>query len=149
MLKPLSRPISKALDPAWFRESHVRPDLEKFRTELSDMFGKVRQGESEEHFKGYLKDFLQAVWYRSDYAISPKGRIDLAIHLGQNVDVLVDSGSVLREFGLGAQVLVEIGLGKVRLLTNKPRRIAGLEGYGLEVVEQLPTEKGAAPHPAE
>jgi 3,4-dihydroxy 2-butanone 4-phosphate synthase/GTP cyclohydrolase II len=74
---------------------------------------------------------------------------DLAIHLGQNVDVLVDSSSVLREFGLGAQVLVEIGLGKVRLLTNKPRRIAGLEGYGLEVVEQLPTEKGAAPHPAE
>jgi len=76
-------------------------------------------------------------------------RTDLAIHLGDNVDVLVDSGSVLREFGLGAQVLVEIGLGKVRLLTNKPRRIAGLEGYGLEVVEQLPTEKGAAPHPAE
>jgi 3,4-dihydroxy 2-butanone 4-phosphate synthase/GTP cyclohydrolase II len=75
--------------------------------------------------------------------------VDLAIHLGQDVDVLVDSSSVLREFGLGAQVLVELGLGKVRLLTNKPRRIAGLEGYGLEVVEQLPTDPNASPHPAE
>jgi 3,4-dihydroxy 2-butanone 4-phosphate synthase/GTP cyclohydrolase II len=65
-------------------------------------------------------------------------RTDLAIHLGQDVDVLIDSGSVLREFGLGAQVLVELGLGKVRLLTKHARRIAGLEGYGLEVVEQLP-----------
>jgi 3,4-dihydroxy 2-butanone 4-phosphate synthase / GTP cyclohydrolase II len=49
----------------------------------------------------------------------------------------MDTGSVLREFGLGAQVLVELGLGKVRLLTNRPRKIAGLEGYGLEVVEQI------------
>jgi 3,4-dihydroxy 2-butanone 4-phosphate synthase/GTP cyclohydrolase II len=57
-------------------------------------------------------------------------RIDLAIHLGEDVDVLVDRGSVLREFGLGAQVLVELGLGKIRLLTNHQRRIAGLEGYG-------------------
>ena len=71
-------------------------------------------------------------------------RIDLAIHLGQDVDVLVDRGSVLREFGLGAQVLVELGLGKIRLLTNHQRRIAGLEGYGLEVVEQVAVGPPAA-----
>ena len=64
-------------------------------------------------------------------------RTDLAIHLGEDPDVLVDQNNVLREFGLGAQVLVELGLGKVRLLTRRPRRIAGLEGYGLEVVEQV------------
>jgi 3,4-dihydroxy 2-butanone 4-phosphate synthase/GTP cyclohydrolase II len=64
-------------------------------------------------------------------------RNDLAIHLGGDVDALVDRGNVLREFGLGAQVLVELGLGKVRLLTRQKRRIAGLEGYGLEVVEQV------------
>ena len=69
MLKPLSRPLSKALDPAWLGESHVRPDLEKFRTELSDMFGKVKQGESDERYKTYLKDFLKAVYYRSDKSI--------------------------------------------------------------------------------
>lgn len=47
----------------------------------------------------------------------------------------------LREFGLGAQVLLELGLGRIRLLTNRPRRIAGLEGYGLEVVEQILLER--------
>jgi 3,4-dihydroxy 2-butanone 4-phosphate synthase/GTP cyclohydrolase II len=62
---------------------------------------------------------------------------DLAFHLGQEVVAAMDTGAVLREFGLGAQVLVELGLGKLRLLTNRPRKIAGLEGYGLEVVEQL------------
>jgi 3,4-dihydroxy 2-butanone 4-phosphate synthase / GTP cyclohydrolase II len=62
---------------------------------------------------------------------------DLAFHLGQEVVATMDTGSVLREFGLGAQVLLELGLGKLRLLTNRPRRIAGLEGYGLEIVEQL------------
>ena len=86
MLKPLSRPFTKVLDSTWLRKSHVRPDLENFRTELSDMFAKVKQGESEEHFKTYLKDFLKAVWYRSDYAISPKDRIDLAIHLDRNAN---------------------------------------------------------------
>jgi 3,4-dihydroxy 2-butanone 4-phosphate synthase / GTP cyclohydrolase II len=62
---------------------------------------------------------------------------DLAFHLGQEILAPMDTGEVLREFGLGAQVLVELGLGKVRILTNRPRKIAGLEGYGLEVVEQL------------
>ena len=41
----------------------------------------------------------------------------------------------LRDFGLGAQVLAHLGVGKVRLLTNNPRRIAGLDGYGMQVVE--------------
>jgi 3,4-dihydroxy 2-butanone 4-phosphate synthase/GTP cyclohydrolase II len=62
---------------------------------------------------------------------------DLAFHLGHEVVASMDTGTVLREFGLGAQVLVELGLGKLRVLTNRPRRIAGLEGYGLEIVEQL------------
>ncbi len=63
---------------------------------------------------------------------------DLAFHLGEEVHAPMDNGAVLREFGLGAQVLVELGLGQVRLITNRPRRIAGLEGYGLEVVEEIP-----------
>jgi 3,4-dihydroxy 2-butanone 4-phosphate synthase / GTP cyclohydrolase II len=44
----------------------------------------------------------------------------------------------LREFGLGAQVLVDLGLHKIRLLTNNPRKIAGLHGYGLDLVERVP-----------
>jgi len=46
--------------------------------------------------------------------------------------------SPLREFGLGAQVLADLGLHKIRLLTNNPRKIAGLSGFGLEVVESVP-----------
>jgi 3,4-dihydroxy 2-butanone 4-phosphate synthase/GTP cyclohydrolase II len=44
----------------------------------------------------------------------------------------------LREFGLGAQVLADLGLHKIRLLTNNPRKIAGLHGFGLDVVEKVP-----------
>jgi len=44
----------------------------------------------------------------------------------------------LREFGLGAQVLADLGLQKIRLLTNNPRKIAGLPGFGLEVTERVP-----------
>ncbi|MDP9002549.1 MAG: 3,4-dihydroxy-2-butanone-4-phosphate synthase [Myxococcota bacterium] len=44
----------------------------------------------------------------------------------------------LREFGLGAQVLVDLGLRDIRLLTNSPRKIAGIHGFGLNVVERVP-----------
>ena len=43
----------------------------------------------------------------------------------------------LRDYGIGAQMLVELGLTKIRLVTNNPRKIIGLEGYGLEVVERV------------
>jgi 3,4-dihydroxy 2-butanone 4-phosphate synthase/GTP cyclohydrolase II len=63
---------------------------------------------------------------------------DLALRTGRKLDRRPpEQGEVLREYGLGAQVLRDLGLRKIRLLTNRPRRIAGLEGYGLEVVEQV------------
>jgi 3,4-dihydroxy 2-butanone 4-phosphate synthase/GTP cyclohydrolase II len=46
----------------------------------------------------------------------------------------------LREYGIGAQILKDLGLGKIRLMTNNPRKIVGLEGYGLRVVERVPLE---------
>ena len=46
----------------------------------------------------------------------------------------------MREFGTGAQILLHMGLRRLRLLTNNPRKIAGLEGYGLEVVERVSIE---------
>jgi 3,4-dihydroxy 2-butanone 4-phosphate synthase/GTP cyclohydrolase II len=45
---------------------------------------------------------------------------------------------IQREIGLGAQILSDLGLRRIRLLTNHPRRVAGLEGFGIEIVEQVP-----------
>ena len=44
----------------------------------------------------------------------------------------------LRDYGIGAQILQDLGLSKLRLMTNNPRKIVGLEGYGLQIVERLP-----------
>jgi 3,4-dihydroxy 2-butanone 4-phosphate synthase/GTP cyclohydrolase II len=44
----------------------------------------------------------------------------------------------LRDYGIGAQILAELGLHRIRLLTNNPKKVVGLEGYGLEVVETVP-----------
>lgn len=46
----------------------------------------------------------------------------------------------LRDYGIGAQILVDLGVKKMRLLTNNPKKMVGLEGYGLSVVEQIPIE---------
>ncbi|MBE9535811.1 MAG: bifunctional 3,4-dihydroxy-2-butanone-4-phosphate synthase/GTP cyclohydrolase II [Proteobacteria bacterium] len=51
--------------------------------------------------------------------------------------------SDLRDYGLGAQILVDLGIKKIRLMTNNPKKIVGLNGYGLEVVERVPIQMPA------
>jgi 3,4-dihydroxy 2-butanone 4-phosphate synthase/GTP cyclohydrolase II len=46
----------------------------------------------------------------------------------------------LRDYGIGAQILRDLGLGKMRLLTNNPKKVVGLQGYGLDIVERVPLE---------
>ena len=52
----------------------------------------------------------------------------------------------LREYGIGAQILADLGLKKIRLLTNNPKKMVGLEGYGLEIVDQVPIRVAPNPH---
>lgn len=64
---------------------------------------------------------------------------------GGHIDNLnIEDKPVLREYGVGAQILVDIGVRHIRLMTNNPRKIVGLEGYGLDVVERIPIE--VSPH---
>lgn len=58
--------------------------------------------------------------------------VDANIHLGFDPD--------LRDYGVGAQILRELGISKIKLLTNNPVKRVGLEGYGLEIVENVPIE---------
>ncbi len=46
----------------------------------------------------------------------------------------------LRDYGIGAQILVDLGIKKIRLITNNPKKVVGLKGYGLEIVERVPIE---------
>jgi 3,4-dihydroxy 2-butanone 4-phosphate synthase/GTP cyclohydrolase II len=54
----------------------------------------------------------------------------------------------LRDYGIGAQILVDLGLSSIRILTNNPKKIRGLEGYGLSVTSQIPIEQAPNPNNA-
>ena len=64
--------------------------------------------------------------------------VDANLELGLPVD--------LRDYGIGAQILVDLGLSSIRILTNNPKKIRGLEGYGLSVTEQVPIVHAPNPH---
>jgi 3,4-dihydroxy 2-butanone 4-phosphate synthase / GTP cyclohydrolase II len=79
--------------------------------------------------------------------VYPRGRTSLASALAARTGSLPDAppGQALRDFGLGAQVLSDLGLRKIRLLTHNPKKIAGISGYGIEVVEQVALPATHAP----
>ena len=57
-------------------------------------------------------------------------------------------GMDLREYGIGAQILVDLGIKTIRLLTNNPKKLVGLEGYGLEIIQQVSIKVKPNPHNA-
>src|SRR5260221_3578098 len=64
--------------------------------------------------------------------------VDANLRLGLPAD--------LRDYGIGAQILVDLGLTSIRILTNNPRKISGLSGYGLSVTDQVPIQPLPNPH---
>jgi 3,4-dihydroxy 2-butanone 4-phosphate synthase / GTP cyclohydrolase II len=74
------------------------------------------------------------------YKLQDKGldTVDANLELGLPVD--------LRDYGIGAQILSDLGLTSIRILTNNPKKIRGLEGYGLSVSDQIPIVHASNPH---
>jgi 3,4-dihydroxy 2-butanone 4-phosphate synthase/GTP cyclohydrolase II len=73
------------------------------------------------------------------------GKITLQFHRDIRLATLPDSQrKTQREIGIGAQILSDIKLKRLRLLTNRPRKVASLEGFGLEIIEQVPVPVAAA-----
>jgi 3,4-dihydroxy 2-butanone 4-phosphate synthase / GTP cyclohydrolase II len=68
-------------------------------------------------------------------------RTALTFHRGRKLPSLLDSErQTQREIGIGAQILSDLNLRRIRLLTNRPKRVAALEGFGIEIVDQVPVE---------
>jgi 3,4-dihydroxy 2-butanone 4-phosphate synthase/GTP cyclohydrolase II len=68
-------------------------------------------------------------------------RTALSFHGGRTLTSLYDNTKqIQREIGIGAQILSDLNLRRIRLLTNRPKKVAALEGFGIEIVEQVPVE---------
>jgi 3,4-dihydroxy 2-butanone 4-phosphate synthase / GTP cyclohydrolase II len=72
-------------------------------------------------------------------------RTALTFHKGRKLPSLLDNErQTQREIGIGAQILSDLKLSRIRLLTNRPKKVAALEGFGIEIVDQVPVELSEA-----
>ena len=119
------------------------PPLLRVHTEavLCDVFGGLRSGRSNE-----LRQSLQMIGSEGRGALvylrpgDRDARLLREIGERQGGAERSEHGS-FRDYGVGAQIIADLGLHRVRLLTNHPKKLAGLEGFGIEIVEQIPISR--------
>ncbi|MEM9159334.1 MAG: 3,4-dihydroxy-2-butanone-4-phosphate synthase [Verrucomicrobiota bacterium] len=106
------------------------PTLVRIQAEnvLSDVFS----DKGSDNIKGSMKRIAEAGKGAVVYLTRPHGGIE-----GMHCPKSADGQEILREYGIGAQVLSDLGLKKIRLLSNSSRNVVALEGHGLEIVETV------------
>jgi 3,4-dihydroxy 2-butanone 4-phosphate synthase/GTP cyclohydrolase II len=124
----------------------VRMHSESF---MGDMLGSLKCDVSDELYAA-MSQIDQAGEGVVVYLRRQGSLLNLADHINQAIkdtkstdDLHTSDGAFhphLREYGTGAQILKDLGLKKLKLMTNKPRKIVGLEGHGLEVIERVPID---------
>ena len=85
---------AKALSKAYLKQSLKREQIDLFKSSLARLFQRIKEGESEEHLKNIVADFLKDVWYKPAHEINTSGRADLVIHNGRSSS---DSVGVIME----------------------------------------------------
>lgn len=117
-----------------------------FRAESSDAWVQLGGALEKISKEGGVVLYMHLYGGRSSSSLIEMIRAHLLPAKGEGEDAperLPPSENALRDFGTGAQILLHLGLNRLRLLTNNPRKIAGLEGYGLKIVERVPIEAEA------
>lgn len=120
---------------------------------LGDVFGAVGcecHATLEGSLKRIAQEGLGALIYlhqtSQGFSVEKVGeRTALSFHGRRSLPSLYDGErQIQREIGIGAQILSDLNLRRIRLLTNRPKKVAALEGFGIEIVEQVPVELEAA-----